>query len=55
MASRRRGAYLVYLLRANTPHRPRRLHRLSDMDGQGTDLLECIHKALTDLGPSMAT
>ena len=53
MPARRRGHYLVYLLRANTRGRPRRLHRLTDMDGQGSDLLVGIKQQLDRLGDSL--
>lgn len=42
--------YLVYLLRANAPHRSRALYRLTSCGPGSHDLLDVLHKQITELG-----
>ncbi|OAD97607.1 hypothetical protein A6A22_19500 [Arthrobacter sp. OY3WO11] len=42
--------YLVYLIRANAPHRSRALYRLTSCGPGSHDLLDVLHKQITELG-----
>lgn len=42
--------YLVYLLRANAPHRPKELHRLTEIGDNDDDLLDVLRQVMDGLG-----
>src|SRR4051794_35747512 len=43
--------YLVYVVRANPPHRSKELYRMSSVGESGEDILDVAHDHLRALGP----